>query len=79
MTDSAFERLKALARSEFYVEGDILPTSTFEGLGLDSLDRVQFAMMCEDELGVAIDDNDMADVFTMGQLADVVERKMVAG
>ena len=53
---------------------DITPDTTFESLGVDSLDTVEMVMDLEDELGVELELEDK--ISTVGELVDFVESKL---
>ena len=50
--------------------------TTFKSLQLDSMDMVEMMMDMEEELGVDFDQNDMAELTTIGELADYIEKKL---
>ena len=54
---------------------DITPDSTFESLGIDSLDIVEMIMDLETELGVELDMEDQK-ITTFQELADFIESKL---
>lgn len=54
---------------------EIKPDSTFESLGIDSLDIVEMIMDLESELGVELDMEDQK-ITTFQELADFVESKL---
>ena len=54
---------------------DITPDSTFESLGIDSLDVVEMIMDLESELGVELEMEDQK-IETFQELADFVESKL---
>lgn len=45
-------------------------------LGMDSLDRIELQMRCEDYFCVTIDDNDMQKVKTVGDLITLIKNIM---
>lgn len=53
---------------------DITPDTTFESLGIDSLDTVEMVMDLEDELGVELELEDK--ISTIGELVAFVESKL---
>lgn len=53
---------------------DITPASTFESLGIDSLDIVEMIMDLESELGVELEMEDQK-ITTFQELADFIEAK----
>ena len=54
---------------------DITPDSTFESLGIDSLDIVEMIMDLESELGVELEMEDQK-ISTFQELADFIESKL---
>ena len=54
---------------------DITPSSTFESLGIDSLDIVEMIMDLESELGVELEMEDQK-ITTFQELADFIEAKL---
>ena len=54
---------------------DITPASTFESLGIDSLDIVEMIMDLESELGVELEMEDQK-IATFGELAEFIESKL---
>ena len=54
---------------------DITPESTFESLGIDSLDIVEMIMDLESELGVELEMEDQK-IATFQELADFIESKL---
>ena len=71
-----FEKLAKLASNQLEIDiADITPDSTFESLGIDSLDVVELIMDLESELGVELELEDQK-IVTFGELADFVESKV---
>ena len=54
---------------------DITPASTFESLGIDSLDIVEMIMDLESELGVELEMEDQK-ITTFQELADFIDSKI---
>lgn len=54
---------------------DITPESTFESLGIDSLDVVEMIMDFESELGIELDMEDQK-ITNFQELADFVQSKL---
>lgn len=54
---------------------DITPESTFESLGIDSLDIVEMIMDLESDLGVELELEDQK-ITTFQELADFIESKL---
>jgi len=53
---------------------EIKVETTFESLGIDSLDTVEMVMELEEELGVELELNER--VSTVGELARFIEKKL---
>ena len=71
-----FEKLKSYAARQLELDADeITPDSTFESLGIDSLDVVEMIMDLESELGVELDMEDQK-ITTFQELADFIESKL---
>ena len=71
-----FEKLVAFAADRLEIEASkICPDSTFESLGIDSLDVVEMVMDLESELGVELDFEDQ-NITTFQEMADFVESKL---
>lgn len=54
---------------------EITPSSTFESLGIDSLDIVEMIMDLESELGVELEMEDQK-ITTFQELADFIDSKI---
>lgn len=71
-----YEKLVKYAAKQLELdESKITPDSTFESLGIDSLDIVEMIMDLESELGVELDMEDQK-ITTFQELADFVESKL---
>lgn len=71
-----YEKLVKYAAKQLEIDAaDIRPDSTFESLGIDSLDIVEMIMDLESELGVELDMEDQK-IATFQELADFVESKL---
>ena len=71
-----FEKLAAFAAKQLEIDpSDIHPDSTFESLGIDSLDVVEMVMDLESELGITLEIED-EKIDTFQDLADFVESKL---
>lgn len=71
-----YEKLVKYAAKQLEVDtSEISPDSTFESLGIDSLDIVEMIMDLESELGVELDMEDQK-IVTFQELADFVESKL---
>ncbi len=71
-----YEKLVAYAAKQLELDAsEIHPDSTFESLGIDSLDIVEMIMDLENELGVELDmENQKIENFR--ELADFIESKL---
>ena len=71
-----YEKLVSYASKQLELNAeDITRESTFESLGIDSLDIVEMIMDLETELGVELDMEDQK-IATFGELADFIESKL---
>lgn len=71
-----YEKLVNYAARQLELDIDeITPDSTFESLGIDSLDIVEMIMDLETELGVELEMEDQ-QITTFGELAAFVESKL---
>ena len=71
-----FEKLASYASRQLDIDvSEIQPGSTFESLGIDSLDVVEIVMDLESELGIELDFEDQ-NITTFQELADFVESKL---
>ena len=71
-----FEKLAKYASKQLELDvTEITPDSTFESLGIDSLDVVEMIMDLETELGVELDMEDQK-ISTFGELADFIDSKL---
>ena len=71
-----FEKLANYASKQLELDvTEITPDSTFESLGIDSLDVVEMIMDLETELGIELDMEDQK-ITTFQDLADFVESKL---
>ena len=71
-----FEKLRSYAARQLELDADeITPDSTFESLGIDSLDVVEMIMDLETELGVELELEDQK-ITTFQELADFIDSKL---
>ena len=71
-----FEKLAKYASKQLELDvTEITPDSTFESLGIDSLDVVEMIMDLETELGVELEMEDQK-IATFQELADFIESKL---
>ena len=71
-----YEKLVNFAAKQLELNVDsITPDSTFESLGIDSLDIVEMIMDLESDLGVELEIEDQK-IATFQELADFIESKL---
>ena len=71
-----YEKLVNYAAKQLELDAsEISPDSTFESLGIDSLDIVEMIMDLESELGVELDMEDQK-ISNFKELADFIETKL---
>ena len=71
-----YEKLVSYAAKQLELNPDeITRESTFESLGIDSLDIVEMIMDLESELGIELDMEDQK-IATFGELAEFIESKV---
>ena len=70
-----FEKIQAYLANQLDISpDDITPETTFESLGIDSLDTVEMVMDLEEQLGVDLKLEEK--LATVGELVDFVESKL---
>ena len=71
-----YEKLVSYACKQLELDAsEITPDSTFESLGIDSLDIVEMIMDLESELGIELEMEDKK-IATFGELASFIESKL---
>ena len=71
-----FEKLANYAAKQLELDvSEITPDSTFESLGIDSLDIVEMIMDLESELGIELEMED-EKITTFQELADFIDSKL---
>ena len=71
-----YEKLVSYAAKQLELNPeDITPDSTFDSLGIDSLDIVEMSMDLESELGIELDMEDQK-IATFQELADFIDSKL---
>ena len=71
-----YEKLVSFAAKQLELDAaEIAPDSTFESLGIDSLDVVEMIMDLESELGVELEMEDQK-ITNFQELADFIESKL---
>ena len=70
-----FEKIQSYLAAQLDISADeITRETTFESLGIDSLDTVEMVMDLEEELGVDLELEEKVN--TVGELVDFVESKL---
>ena len=71
-----YDKLVSYAVKQLELDAsEITPESSFESLGIDSLDVVEMIMDLESELGIELDLEDQK-IATFGELAAFIESKV---
>lgn len=73
-----FDKIKALIVEQFMINDPdtiTMQTSFVDDLEADSLDIVELIMAVEEEFGVAIDDQDVDGVKTIGDVVNYISEK----
>ena len=71
-----YDKLVAFAARQLDLDAsEITPESTFESLGIDSLDIVEMIMDLESELGVELEMEDQ-QITTFGELAAFIDSRI---
>ena len=71
-----YEKLVNYAAKQLELDvSEITPDSTFESLGIDSLDIVEMIMDLESELGIELELEDQR-ITTFGELAEFIDTKV---
>ena len=71
-----YEKLVSYAAKQLDLDAsEITPESTFESLGIDSLDIVEMIMDLESELGIELELEDQR-IATFGELAEFIDSKV---
>ena len=70
-----FEKIQSYLANQLDISpDDITRDTTFESLGIDSLDTVEMVMDLEQELGIELEIEEK--IATVGELVDFVESKV---
>jgi acyl carrier protein len=79
MSDELINRvLKAIATSKRIPRETITIDSTFEQLGIDSMDAVEILFALENEFDVSIPDDEVRQVRNVRQMCEGIERLVAA-
>lgn len=71
-----FEKVRAALAKQFELDPETITADTnlIDDLGADSLDVVELIMSLEDDFGIAISDEDAAQLYTVGRIVDYLEK-----
>ena len=71
-----FENVRNALAEQFEIDADsvTLDTNLVDDLGADSLDVVELIMSLEDRFGIAISDEDAAQLYTVGRIVEYLEK-----
>ena len=71
-----FEKVQAALASQFEMDPETITpeTNLIDDLGADSLDVVELIMSLEDEFGIAISDEDAAQLYTVRRIVEYLEK-----
>lgn len=72
-----FDKVKSMIAEQLYLSvDDVKEDSKFvDDLGADSLDVVQMLIAMEKEFGITFDDDEIADIKTVKDAIDLIEKK----
>ncbi len=70
--------ISVIAKTQRIPPEKISPDSTFEELGLDSLDSVNILFALEEEFDIDIPDEDTRDIRSIGQMIEGIEKYLAA-
>lgn len=71
-----FENVRNALAEQFEIDAETisLDTNLIDDLGADSLDVVELIMSLEDIFGIAISDEDAAQLYTVGRIVEYLEK-----
>ena len=71
-----FEKVQSALASQFELDPETITmdTNIMDDLGADSLDVVELIMSLEDEFGIAISDEDAAQLYTVRRIVEYLEK-----
>lgn len=76
--DEVLTALKEVLVDRLKVEADTITeeANLFEDLGLDSIDLMTVVMAVEERFSIEVSDDELEDVTTLGQAADLLSTKV---
>jgi acyl carrier protein len=71
-----FDKVKEVLAKQFEIDPETITmeTNLVDDLGADSLDVVELIMSVEDEFGIVINDDSAANLLTVRQIVDFIEK-----
>ena len=71
-----FENVRDALAQQFEVDPDsiTMDTNLIDDIGADSLDVAELIMSLEDEFGIAISDDDAAQLYTVRRIVEYLEK-----
>lgn len=72
-----FNTIKSYLEKSIDKRCEIKEETTFEELGLDSFGVVDFALGLEEALGITFFDEELHDINTIKDMADIVDRHII--
>lgn len=72
------DKIKSILSSQFGIDEDQITENTdvVNDLGADSLDVVEMLMSVEDEFGLMIEDEEIAEMKTVGDVVNYIENHL---
>ena len=72
------DKIKSILSSQFGIDEDQINENTdvVNDLGADSLDVVELMMSVEDEFGIMIEDEEIAEFKTVGDVVNYIENRL---
>ena len=72
-----FEQIRDVLAKQFEIDPEsiTIDTSLIDDIGADSLDVVELIMSLEDNYGIAISDEDAAELYTVRRIIDYLEKR----
>ena len=72
-----FEQIRDVLAKQFEIDPEsiTMDTSLIDDIGADSLDVVELIMSLEDNYGIAISDEDAAELSTVRRIIDYLEKR----
>ena len=72
------DKIKSILSSQFGIDEDQITENTdvVNDLGADSLDVVEMMMSIEDEFGMMIEDEEIAEMRTVGDVVNYIENHL---